>query len=106
MHAHLFLTSVLPPASNLLAEECFELGRLSYNEGDFYHTMLWMSQALDHVSFEQADGKLRIESQETGGDDMPWELESARAEVLDYLAFSYFKVSHCKLVVVFNCHLS
>ncbi|XP_059177300.1 prolyl 4-hydroxylase subunit alpha-2-like isoform X2 [Physella acuta] len=99
--AHGELGGVASPI--LSAEECFELGRLSYNEGDFYHTMLWMSQALDHVSFEQADGKLRIESQETEG--LAGDLESARVEVLDYLAFSYFKLGDISQALVLTNEL-
>ena len=57
----------------LTVEECYELGKLSYNNEDFYHTTLWMEQAVDLL-----------------GRDI--KVESKRAEMLDYLAFSYYKV--------------
>ncbi|XP_055875548.1 prolyl 4-hydroxylase subunit alpha-1-like isoform X2 [Biomphalaria glabrata] len=66
----------------LSAEECFELGRLSYNQGDYYHTMLWMEQAWDKQ--EKAGGE--------GSKDFLEDLEDAKVEILDYLAFSYYKL--------------
>uniref|UniRef100_A0A2K6AU55 Prolyl 4-hydroxylase subunit alpha 1 n=1 Tax=Macaca nemestrina TaxID=9545 RepID=A0A2K6AU55_MACNE len=32
--------------SFLTAEDCFELGKVAYTEADYYHTELWMEQAL------------------------------------------------------------
>ncbi|XP_076981056.1 prolyl 4-hydroxylase subunit alpha-1 isoform X1 [Tamandua tetradactyla] len=32
--------------SFLTVEDCFELGKVAYTEGDYYHTELWMEQAL------------------------------------------------------------
>ena len=55
----------------LKAHDCFELGRQSYNNGDHYHTLLWMKQALKK-----------------------WEEETVktvdRADILEYLAFSSY----------------
>ena len=56
----------------LTAGDCFELGRHSYAAGDFYHTLLWMQEALDREQDEQ-----------------PKTVESA--EILEYLAFATFK---------------
>ena len=53
----------------LTAEDCFELGRHTYNQGDYYHTVLWMQEAL--AKYEQEDPK-------TVG----------KSTILDYLAFS------------------
>jgi prolyl 4-hydroxylase len=53
-------------------DECFELGRLSYNTDDFYHTALWMEEALSLLGAGSAVKR--------------------RVEMLDYLAFSYYKV--------------
>lgn len=39
----------LPGVKNkatLTAEDCFELGKIAYTEADYYHTELWMEQAL------------------------------------------------------------
>lgn len=35
-----------------LALECYDLGRVAYTNGDYYHTLLWMQEALDHLSVE------------------------------------------------------
>lgn len=56
----------------LTAGDCFELGRHSYTNADFYHTILWMQESLDRVQEEQ--------------------LKTAEvADILEYLAFSTFK---------------
>lgn len=34
------------------ANDCFELGRIAYNDGDYYHTILWMQEALALVEKE------------------------------------------------------
>lgn len=36
----------------LTAHDCYELGRIAYNEGDHYHTILWMREALALVEKE------------------------------------------------------
>ncbi|XP_027714346.1 prolyl 4-hydroxylase subunit alpha-1 isoform X1 [Vombatus ursinus] len=35
--------------SSLTAEDCFELGKIAYTEADYYHTELWMEQALKQL---------------------------------------------------------
>lgn len=35
------------------ALECFDLGRVAYTNGDFYHTLMWMQEALDHLKTEK-----------------------------------------------------
>ena len=35
-----------------LALECYDLGRVAYINGDFYHTLMWMQEALDHLNRE------------------------------------------------------
>ncbi|KAK7070019.1 Prolyl 4-hydroxylase, alpha polypeptide [Halocaridina rubra] len=55
----------------LTAGDCFELGRQSYNNGDHYHTMLWMNEALS---------RHEVESNKT----------IDRADILEYLAFSTY----------------
>jgi prolyl 4-hydroxylase len=37
----------------LSALECYELGRVAYTNGDFYHTLMWMQEALDHLDKER-----------------------------------------------------
>ncbi|XP_015914091.1 prolyl 4-hydroxylase subunit alpha-1 [Parasteatoda tepidariorum] len=59
------------PSNELTANDCFELGRQSYNSGDHYHTILWMQEALDRVDEETNK-------------------TADKAEILEYLAFSTF----------------
>ncbi|XP_040218229.1 prolyl 4-hydroxylase subunit alpha-1 isoform X2 [Rana temporaria] len=35
--------------ATLTAEDCFELGKVAYTESDYYHTELWMEQALHQL---------------------------------------------------------
>lgn len=53
------------------AHDCFELGRQTYNLGDYEHTELWMSEALT---------KHDLEPNKT----VP------KSEILEYLAFSSY----------------
>ncbi|XP_026481964.1 prolyl 4-hydroxylase subunit alpha-1-like [Ctenocephalides felis] len=55
----------------LTAGDCFELGRQSYNNGDFYHTVLWMQEAMQ---------RLQMEKNKT----------TTREDILEYLAFSTY----------------
>lgn len=55
----------------MTAGDCFELGRQSYNNGDHYHTVLWMNEALRQQEMEM---NKTIE----------------REEILEYLAFSTY----------------
>ncbi|XP_046709708.1 prolyl 4-hydroxylase subunit alpha-1a isoform X2 [Silurus meridionalis] len=40
------LPADVPYKSTLTVEDCFELGKIAYSEADYYHTELWMAQAL------------------------------------------------------------
>ncbi|XP_038599505.1 prolyl 4-hydroxylase subunit alpha-1 isoform X2 [Tachyglossus aculeatus] len=40
--------------SFLTAEDCFELGKIAYTEADYYHTELWMEQALRQLDDGEA----------------------------------------------------
>lgn len=57
-------------STEMSSEDCFEIGRQSYINADFRHTILWMNEALN---------RLNNHSQLT------------RSDVLEYLAFSTFK---------------
>ncbi|XP_034163812.1 prolyl 4-hydroxylase subunit alpha-1b isoform X2 [Pangasianodon hypophthalmus] len=35
--------------SRMTVEDCFELGKVAYSEADYYHTELWMAQALKQL---------------------------------------------------------
>lgn len=36
----------------MTANDCYELGRIAYNDGDFYHTVLWMQEAFKLTRME------------------------------------------------------
>lgn len=56
------------------ASDCFEIGKITYNEEDFYHTTIWMEKALALVGIEKNRTVQRV-------------------DILDFLAFSLYKVS-------------
>uniref|UniRef100_A0A8C9VWU2 procollagen-proline 4-dioxygenase n=1 Tax=Scleropages formosus TaxID=113540 RepID=A0A8C9VWU2_SCLFO len=58
--------------STLSVEDCFELGKIAYSEADYYHTELWMAQALKQLDDDE---------------------ESAvdKVTVLDYLSYSIYQ---------------
>jgi len=57
--------------TTLTAHDCFELGRQSYNNGDYFHTNVWMEQAL-RLYYEEVDKTI------------------SRSDILEYLAFSAY----------------
>ncbi|EEZ97484.1 Prolyl 4-hydroxylase subunit alpha-2-like Protein [Tribolium castaneum] len=67
-------------SSELSAADCFELGRQSYNNEDYYHTQLWM---------READARLKREANETVD----------RSDILEYLAFSTYKQGNIPLAL-------
>ena len=60
-------------STEMNAGDCFELGRQSYLNGDHYHTVLWMEEAIDRL-----------------GKDIN-RTSTTKADILEYLAFSTFK---------------
>ncbi|XP_043272912.1 prolyl 4-hydroxylase subunit alpha-1 isoform X2 [Venturia canescens] len=59
-------------STGLSAGDCFELGRQSYNNGDYYHTVLWMQEAMDLLQEEQN------------------RTTTTKPDILEYLAFSTY----------------
>ncbi|XP_012276583.1 prolyl 4-hydroxylase subunit alpha-2 [Orussus abietinus] len=59
-------------STGLTAGDCFELGRQSYNNGDHYHTVLWMQEAMDRLQDEQNRTSV------------------TKPDILEYLAFSTY----------------
>ena len=53
-----------------VAADCFELGKHAYNDNDYYHTVLWMDEALEKLDRE--DRKPTIK----------------KSVILDYLSFA------------------
>jgi len=62
------------------ADDCFQLGKVAYDNNDFYHAVTWLGEAL------------RI-------GDMESNKTTSRAVVLDYLSFALYKVGLFKF-----CH--
>ncbi|XP_072846282.1 prolyl 4-hydroxylase subunit alpha-2 isoform X1 [Pogona vitticeps] len=59
--------------SVLTVEDCFGMGKTAYSDGDYYHTVLWMEQAL----------KQHDEGEET---------TVTKVEILDYLSYAIFQL--------------
>lgn len=58
--------------SPMTVEDCFELGKIAYSEVDYYHTELWMEQALKQLD----------EGEESTVD---------KVTVLDYLSYAIYQ---------------
>ncbi|GMS95984.1 hypothetical protein PENTCL1PPCAC_18159, partial [Pristionchus entomophagus] len=56
----------------MTAHDCFEVGRSAYNNRDYYHTLMWMQEAI-----------VKLEKEE------PQTVEEA--EILEYLAYSLYQ---------------
>ncbi len=57
--------------------DCFEMGRQSYLNGDYYHTVLWMQESLSRLTAETKKQEVDI--------------ATTKVDILEYLAFSTFK---------------
>lgn len=57
----------------LTVDDCFDLGKVAYAEADYYHTELWMVQALRQL------------------DEGETTAEVDRVNILDYLSFSVYQ---------------
>jgi prolyl 4-hydroxylase len=57
-----------------LALECYDLGRVAYTNGDFYHTLMWMQEALDHLDKETNNSSVK------------------KLDILDHLAYATSQV--------------
>jgi len=68
--------------------DCIDLGRITYNKGDYYHTVMWMEHALQQLQQLQRE-KQNISEKH---------YNQTHALILDYLAFATFKVSRPLLI--------
>ncbi|XP_068979809.1 prolyl 4-hydroxylase subunit alpha-1 isoform X1 [Bombus flavifrons] len=59
-------------STGLSASDCFELGRQSYHNRDYYHTVLWMQEAMNRLQEEQNA------------------TTTSKPDILEYLAFSTY----------------
>lgn len=62
-------------STEMSANDCFELGRQSYLNKDYYHTVLWMREAMNRLATN----------------DTAQTMHTTRADILEYLAFSVYK---------------
>ncbi|XP_025919058.1 prolyl 4-hydroxylase subunit alpha-2 isoform X6 [Apteryx rowi] len=65
-------TYKLDPETLSRVGDCFGMGKTAYNDGDYYHTVLWMEQAL---------------KQHDEGEDTT----VSKVEILDYLSYAVFQ---------------
>ncbi|XP_053488485.1 prolyl 4-hydroxylase subunit alpha-1b isoform X1 [Ictalurus furcatus] len=75
LSAHTLSAGDLPGVvhkSRMTVEDCFELGKVVYSESDYYHTELWMTQALKQLD---------------DGEDSPVD----KVTVLDYLSYAIYQ---------------
>ncbi|KAM4676392.1 prolyl 4-hydroxylase subunit alpha-2 isoform 2-T2 [Discoglossus pictus] len=66
--------------SSLSADDSFGMGKIAYNDGDYYHTVLWMQQALKQLD----------EGEEATVD---------KVDILDYLSYTVFKLGDLQRAV-------
>jgi len=60
-------------------QDCIDLGRITYDKGDFYHTVMWMEHALQQLESEKQN---MTESH----------YNQTQARILDYLAIATYQV--------------
>ncbi|XP_042747987.1 prolyl 4-hydroxylase subunit alpha-3 isoform X1 [Lagopus leucura] len=69
---------------SLSADDCFHVGKVAYDTGDFYHSIAWLEEAVSRFRLSY-------------GSWNPEEERGSLEDALDYLAFSYFmagNISH------------
>ena len=64
-----------PLKSRLTVDDCYDLGKVAYSEADYFHTELWMSQALQQLE---------------GGEE-PASAAADAVTILDYLSYSIYQ---------------
>uniref|UniRef100_A0A8C6VR07 Prolyl 4-hydroxylase subunit alpha-1 n=1 Tax=Nothobranchius furzeri TaxID=105023 RepID=A0A8C6VR07_NOTFU len=72
LDANTISTGNLPGKSQMTVEDCYELGKIAYSDVDYYHTELWMAQALKQLD----------EGEESTID---------KVTVLDYLSYAIYQ---------------
>ncbi|MEQ2304742.1 Prolyl 4-hydroxylase subunit alpha-1, partial [Ameca splendens] len=72
--------------SQMTVEDCYELGKIAYSDADYYHTELWMAQALKQLD----------EGEESTID---------KVTVLDYLSYSIYQQGEIKRALDYTLRL-
>lgn len=57
----------------MTVDDCFDLGKVAYSEEDYYHTELWMVQALRQL--DEGEASVTVD----------------HVNILDYLSFSVYQ---------------
>lgn len=71
-------------STEMSSDDCFEIGRQMYNNRDYHHTILWMTEAINRLN---TDSRL------------------PRSDLLEYLAFSTFKEGDVKTALAMTMEL-
>lgn len=61
-----------------MVDDCYDLGKVAYAEADYYHTELWMTQALRQM--DQGETSTTVDT----------------VTILDYLSFSVYQQGELK----------
>ncbi|XP_066519425.1 prolyl 4-hydroxylase subunit alpha-1a isoform X2 [Hoplias malabaricus] len=80
------MSSELPYKSTLSVEDCFELGKIAYSDTDYYHTELWMAQALRQLD-EGEDSSIDA------------------VTILDYLSYSVYQQGELEIALMYTKRL-
>uniref|UniRef100_H2MJ53 procollagen-proline 4-dioxygenase n=1 Tax=Oryzias latipes TaxID=8090 RepID=H2MJ53_ORYLA len=75
------------PGLVLTADDCYDLGKVAYSEADYFHTKLWMTQALRQL--EQGEASSTVDT----------------ATVLDYLSYSVYQQGELQAALDFTKRL-
>lgn len=73
-------------STQLTAADCYELGRIAYNSDDYYHTILWMEEAM--IRYDKEKDKT-----------------ITKDTLLDYLSFATYKQGNARLALVLTNEL-
>lgn len=73
--------------SALTVDDCYDLGKVAYSEADYYHTELWMSQALWQLDQGEASSSVNA------------------VTILDYLSYSVYQQGELERALDFTRRL-
>ncbi|XP_075858425.1 prolyl 4-hydroxylase subunit alpha-3 isoform X2 [Microcebus murinus] len=68
---------------SLTADDCFQVGKVAYDMGDYYHAIPWLEEAVS--LFRGSYGEWKTED------------EASLEDALDHLAFAYFQPTHYQI---------
>ncbi|XP_023197123.1 prolyl 4-hydroxylase subunit alpha-1-like isoform X2 [Xiphophorus maculatus] len=77
-------SSVATTSSVLTVEDCYDLGKVAYSDVDYYHTELWMAQALKQL--EQGEESSVVDA----------------IAILDYLSYSVYQQGELERALAFT----